>query len=875
MTHQKVNGPGGIIFNLLRGFAASREFPFRPDCIVPAQASVRRLFLRLPAFFAVNPPRRRDLFAGRPGKRQIPQHRMRRLAVLLLVTGALATRAATPVDFDHDIVPILRQHCAECHTGDKKKGGLSFNTRESLLRGGEDGPVVKPGDATGSLLLKAILSRDPDEQMPPKGDRLTEAEVAKVRAWIGGGVVWTDGFAFKKPAYEPALRPRRPQLPPTRGGRTNGIDRILDAQLATQHRTRPAPVDDSTFCRRVHLDLVGLLPEPDALDTFLHDRRADKRTRLVHRLLTNDIAYAEQWLSFWNDLLRNDYAGTGYIDDGRRQISSWLYRALLDNKRYDQFARELIAPTADSEGFSRGIRWRGVVSAGQAVPVQFAQSVGQAFLGINLKCASCHDSFIDRWTLKESYGLAAIYADEPMELYRCDKPTGTMATPGWLFPELGQVDPSKPSAERLRQLAGLLTNPENGRFSRTIVNRFWHRLMGRGIVHPTDAMQTAPWNSDLLDYLAVHFADHGYDLKATLELICTSAAYQSRTELLRPGQDDKGYNYAGPRAKRLTAEEFLDALWQITDTAPARYDAPVVRGHLDPTAKAAAQWVWAPVTNGSLPAAGETVTLRRVFSLPSQPTTAGAAVTVDNSYTLYVNGRKLRSDDNWETVEFIDLSTALHPGINEVVLRAKNGGDAPNPAAAYFEARWRLPDGHTGSIGTDGTWSWTHAKPNDEGRVEDAGADWQPAAVLDSATWRDRTAAGISTALAQALLAERPRVRVSLLKSDLLQRTLGRPNREQIVSVRPSDLSTLEAMDLSNGPLLSNRLAEGAKHLAERPWASSDALIDWLYRSALSRSPAKSELELARKALGEKPDAEGIEDLLWVVCLLPEFQMVR
>ncbi len=102
--------------------------------------------------------------------------------------------------------------------------------------------------------------------------------------------------------------------------------------------------------------------------------------------------------------------------------------------------------------------------------------------------------------------------------------------------------------------------------------------MGRGIVHPTDAMQTEPWNADLLDYLAVHLADHGYDLKQTIELLATSQAYQSQSQVVAKGTDDHGYVYAGPRAKRLTAEQFVDCVWQLTDSAPTRFDAPVLRG---------------------------------------------------------------------------------------------------------------------------------------------------------------------------------------------------------------------------------------------------------------------------------------------------------
>ena len=166
---------------------------------------------------------------------------------------------------------------------------------------------------------------------------------------------------------------------------------------------------------------------------------------------------------------------------------------------YDQMTRELIDAKPDAAGFINGIKWRGSVNASQTRDMQFAQNVSQVFLGINMKCASCHDSFIDRWTLQEAYDLAAVFSEEPLELERCDIPTGKMATPKWMFPEIGQIDPKANKNERLKQLAGLLlTHPQNGRFTRTIVNRIWAQLMGRGIVHPVDAMHTKPWSEDLL-----------------------------------------------------------------------------------------------------------------------------------------------------------------------------------------------------------------------------------------------------------------------------------------------------------------------------------------------------------------------------------------
>ena len=152
-----------------------------------------------------------------------------------------------------------------------------------------------------------------------------------------------------------------------------------------------------------------------------------------------------------------------------------------------------------------------------------------------------------------------------------------MAKPAWLFPELGTVDETKPKAERLKQLAALITAPQNGRTPRAITNRLWQRLMGRGIVHPVDAMQSAPWNEDLLDYLGYHLMENHYDLKKTLRLICLSQAYQSKAESFEEAPQESKYVFRGPRPKRMSAEEFTDAIWQICGTAPAKFDAPVKR----------------------------------------------------------------------------------------------------------------------------------------------------------------------------------------------------------------------------------------------------------------------------------------------------------
>ncbi len=805
-----------------------------------------------------------------------------RLSILLQLSASLTASAA--VDFSHQIVPILREQCAECHAGDKKKGGFSFNDRKSLLEGGEDGAVVVSGKSAESAMIKAILSADPDDQMPPKGKRMPAEQVSLLKQWIDEGLAWEEGFAFKKPAYEPPLKPRMPVVPAAVEGRNNPLDRILDQYLVQKKLPRPATIDDATFVRRAYLDFIGLLPSPKDLEAFNKDTSADKRARLIESLLKRDMDYTEHWLTFWNDLLRNDYGGTGFVTGGRKQISNWLYHALITNMPFDQFVRELIAPPNDeSRGFIDGIKWRGDVSAGQTVEIQFAQSVSQSFLGINMKCASCHDSFIDRWKLSEAYGLAAIYSSRPLEINRCDKPIGQQAVASWLFPEIGQIDPKATQPERLKQLATLMTHPQNGRTTRTIVNRLWQRLMGRGIVHPADAMQTEPWNADLLDYLAAHLAEHEYDLKQTLALIATSQAYQSHSQVVTKGIDDHGYVYAGPRAKRLTAEQFVDAIWQITGAAPTKMDAGVLRGKVDPELakqiKIQGQWIWGHSAKpGSTPPSGETITLRKTIKLDTDPASASAVVTCDNGYTLYVNNRKVSAGDDWTKLAAVPLQTALRKGTNSILVIATNAGKGLNPAGFFFDARVRDAAGKETAISSDATWEWTPQSPaTKEGRIPAFDPkDWQPVTIVKAlGAWQQTINAQAPSLLAQGATASARMIRASLMKSDFLMRTLGRPNRDQIVTARPNDLTTLEAIDLANGSILSTSITKGAQRLLESHAQSPAALIVALYHQALCREPSTSELATAQSLIGEKPTQQSLEDLLWAVCMLPEFQVVR
>ena len=228
--------------------------------------------------------------------------------------------------------------------------------------------------------------------------------------------------------------------------------------------------------------------------------------------------------------------------------------------------------------------------------MQAAQGVAHVFLGVNLKCASCHDSFIDDYTLEDSYGLASVYADDLLEIAECDKLTGDMSRVKFLYEEIGEIDGTASALERRQQLADIITGRKNGRLPRTIVNRFWQRFFGRGLVEPIDEMDRPAWSPELMDWLAEDLVAHDFDLKHTMERILTSRAYQLPTN---PGAEElDAWVFRGPEVRRLDAEQFSDAIRAVADlpyprnTSKVNRNAALLEGiasglPLEP------KWIWA------------------------------------------------------------------------------------------------------------------------------------------------------------------------------------------------------------------------------------------------------------------------------------------
>ena len=679
------------------------------------------------------------------------------------------------------------------------------------------------------------------------------------------------------------ISPRRPALPESAPGShlTNPIDLILQPYF-TAHKILPAAVvDDRTYARRVYLDVVGILPTPEELAAFRTDSKPNKRERLVQKLLADRHRYAEHWLTFWNDLLRNDYRGTGYIDGGRKQITSFLYESLYRNKPFDKFVSELISPTPESEGFVKGIVWRGVVNASQVPPVQAAQNISQVFLGINLKCASCHDSFVNDWKLKDAYAFAGIFSETPLEMHHCDKPTGQFAPVAILYPQLGSIDAKAPRAERLKQLAAVITSPKNGRLRRTMVNRLWAKLLGRGLVEPVDDMDAAPWNKDLLDWLAADLGEH-HDLQKTLQLILTSRAYQlPAMRLAKPPEGD--FVFSGPLVRRMTAEQFVDAMSSLTGVS---YTSPGVRGWA--ISRVPLKWVW-----GKKNTFLATVAIRKTFELDKPPLSGRMIFSTSNRGQLWLNGKLVEGQSKKDGIEVADIAPLLRRGKNVIAGDFVNDGTSSIAAIPNLLVHVRIvlpgdPHGDTAlrvvEIGTDQSWQWTDKPPADwktitkDKSAEQQAAEkklWKPVIEVDEA---DR---GPGQSLAPTLISalvygdtSHDSFRSALVVADPLLVALGRPNREQVVTDRPQLATTLQALELTNGSTLANQLSAGARKWLDQNRLSSDELVQSLYQKALGRRANDLELKTAREILGTPVTAGGLEDLLWIITMLPEFQLV-
>jgi len=461
------------------------------------------------------------------------------------VRQQLASLKRGSVHFYEEIWPILESRCLDCHGGAKVKGGLRLDNRAAALAGGKgDGPAIVPGKPTESALLARIKSPHEDEVMPPKGDRLTAQQIQKLETWIQEGAVW------------PEVRPEPTELTPL--------------------------ADDLTFLRRVTLDTVGVVPTPEEIEQFLADTAADKRSRVIDRLLA-DPRWADHQMGYWLDVLAENPNILNPTLNNTGPFRWWLYETFRDNKPADLFVTELLR----MRGSERHGGPAGFATATQN-DAPFAEKgviVTAAFLGLQTKCARCHDAPAHSSTQENLFQIAAMLSMKPLAVPKTssvplDKlhqggrkplitvslPPGSSVKPAWPYSSIVDESVADTLAEfpdnPRDRLAAIITAPQNERFAQVLVNRLWKQLMGRGIVEPVDDWEKATaTHPELLRWLGRELVRSGYDLKQIARLILNSHAYQRATDASRK---IPGVLYAAPAPRRLTAEQIVDSLFAAT-----------------------------------------------------------------------------------------------------------------------------------------------------------------------------------------------------------------------------------------------------------------------------------------------------------------------
>ena len=349
--------------------------------------------------------------------------------------------------------------------------------------------------------------------------------------------------------------------------RRNFIDDEVLSLLTTLRLPVSPQADDSTFIRRLRLDLTGRLPEPDKVTAYLANQDQNKNEELIDELLQTD-AFNEYWSYKLAKWLR---MGTDPNDEnGIATYRLWLSNQIEKGVGYDEMARNLILATGDTHNVGPANFYRTVDG-----PREQAEFVSELFMGSRLRCANCHNHPLDKWTQDDYHGLASIFSKiENAQIVRV-RASGEVIHPRTREPALARIpgeyyleDKTKDGRE---DLVDWLTAGDNPYFAKAIVNRLWSSLMGRGLVEPVDDMRdTNPaTHPKLLNGLAEDFVASGYRLRPMLKRIVTSATY-ARSSNTVPGnaEDDRYYSHALRRP--LEAEVLADGISYVLNV-PAQY----------------------------------------------------------------------------------------------------------------------------------------------------------------------------------------------------------------------------------------------------------------------------------------------------------------
>ncbi len=330
--------------------------------------------------------------------------------------------------------PVLQARCVACHGALKRKGGLRLDTAELLRQGGEDGPVIVPGDARTGELLRRVLSTDESERMPPEGERLTVGQIESLKQWIAAGAPVPENEQPEPDprdhwAFRPIVKPPLPDASFT----GNPIDAFIAAKHA-ERGIRPQPeAGRSVLLRRAALDLTGLPPTRDELSAFRADVSARAYERLIDRLLASP-HHGERWGRHWMDVWRySDWFGLGkQLRNSQKHIwhwRDWIVESLNEDKGYDRMILEMLAGDEVEPTDRKTLRATGYLARNYYLfnrdtwLDETVEHTAKAFLGLTMNCVKCHDHKYDPFEVQDYYAFRAFF--EPHQI-RLDQEPGVM-----------------------------------------------------------------------------------------------------------------------------------------------------------------------------------------------------------------------------------------------------------------------------------------------------------------------------------------------------------------------------------------------------------------------------------------------------------------
>jgi mono/diheme cytochrome c family protein len=524
--------------------------------------------------------------------------------------------------YEREIKPLLKERCAACHGAVKQEGGLRLDAAALIARGGESGPAFRPKASQESLLLRRVRATGHDERMPPEGARLDAMQIESLRRWIeAGGPGPATEIVPTSPTDHWAFQPvRRPPIPTVRDSNwvRNPIDAFILARREQAGLGTPPPAANTRLLRRAYLDLVGLPPSLEEQDQFHLQPDLDA---VIDELLGRP-EYGERWARHWLDVVR--YADTnGYERDAEKPFV-WRYRdyvidSLNRDTPFDRFILEQIAgdqlpdattATHIATGFLRLGHWDDEPADPPTDRYDqlddIVSTTGQAFLGLTIGCARCHDHKFEPLSTRDYYSLVAVF--QPLQRPRngrVEQPLSIQGESVYAWREVAEgvpetrvllrgspakpgdpVQPGVPGVLTLRQpdfpastanssqrrlgLARWIASEENPLAARVLVNRVWQQHFGVGLVPTANDFGLAgapPTDPQLLDWLADWFMrDARWSLKSLHRLILGSNAWRSAKT---PGSPI--------RYRRLEVEAIRDSMLAVSGELNARRYGPAMR----------------------------------------------------------------------------------------------------------------------------------------------------------------------------------------------------------------------------------------------------------------------------------------------------------